>query len=142
VIKPSPETAAIRQVVDRLTNDDLYNKGPKDFKPSVEALGLTYSAVREKISNELARARRKRGIKKGQGCRGFRPVDDSLTTNLRAYLDFCNFCEDCFGSWAKANEVVTGLVALSERLGGFKNLQYILTRKSERENERKQKEAT
>ena len=42
-------------------------RNPGDFREAVEAVGLDFRAVRDKINNELARERRRRGIHKGRG---------------------------------------------------------------------------
>ena len=69
MLTASPETLKIRQIIECLSDDELRSRGPGDFREAVEAAGLDFQAVRDKVNNELARQRRKRGIRKGQGRR-------------------------------------------------------------------------
>ena len=63
----SPVTKSVREFVDRMNDEELGAHGPTYIKQFVEGLGYKYLDVRDKINNELHRARRMRGIRKGQG---------------------------------------------------------------------------
>jgi len=65
--KPSAVTVSIREFVGRMQDEELKTHGPTYLKQFVEGLGYKYLEVRDKINNELHQARRKRGIRKGQG---------------------------------------------------------------------------
>ena len=86
----SPETLKIRQIIEHLSNDKSRSRGPGDFREAVEAAGLDFQAVRDKVNNELARQRRKRGIRKGQGRRrSLEELDANDQEPRRLYRLYC-----------------------------------------------------
>ena len=114
----SPSTQKIRAVVDKLSDDDLRSKGPKDLEKAVEKIGLKFSAVRERVNNELARARRMRGIRKGRGRRiaAQYPTDKEHLRQLKLFLEMEGFRER-FDSWKTVRKVVEEVVSFINRFG-------------------------
>src|SRR5579871_6034217 len=111
----SPESAKIRRIVERLSEDDLLTKGPKDLEAAIVKVGLSYDAVRENVANELARARRKLGLRKGRGRRVAAPTssEQDVERQMELFDEFYAFQENHFESWAELQEV-------AESLGAFR----------------------
>src|SRR4051794_3553025 len=116
MVLPSSETQAIRPIVERMSDEELRNQGPSDLKELVEEAGLSFADVREKVNNELARARRKRGILKGRGRRVgiLLPEDTEFQRLFRLFTRLTDFQERRFESWVETREVVEEVIALLE----------------------------
>ena len=135
MLKPSPETLKIRRIVERLSDDDLRAKGPKDLKEAVEKAGLAYDSVREKVNNELARARRKKGIRKGTGRRRAMewPRDKEFMRQVQLFTELEEFQEKRFKTWAECRDVVEQVLGFLDRFGSAANLMSVIQIKLENE---------
>tara|TARA_R110002095_G_scaffold121308_1_gene105559 strand:- start:431 stop:862 length:432 start_codon:yes stop_codon:yes gene_type:complete len=140
MFEASPETQIIRKIIDRMSDDDLKTKGPKDLRKPIEEAELSYGEVKNKLNNELARARRKRGIRKGRG----RRVAAEFSTNqehlrlLNLYTNLDEFGEQ-FNSWDDARNVIKQVFSLVDGLGGRDQLLDVV--KVKRQNEKDDKAA-
>lgn len=135
MLEPSGETLKIRKIVDHLSDDELRSKGPLDFRQAVEAVGLSYSDVRANVNNELARARRQRGIRKGRGRRVSGP-DDPVhlqTIHLLRQLDQLG---KQFPSWELMLYAVRDVYMFTKAFGGEKGFLELLKTKVAEEKSR------
>lgn len=140
--RPSPETQTIRRIVERMSDDDLRAHGPTDLKGAVEKAGLSFAAVREKVNNELARARRRRVIRKGRGRRIAADDADEDAEFQRLFKLFTQLTDfqDCyFETWVEARAVVEEVIALLEGFGSRKALMSAIQIKIEDEEARARK---
>ena len=140
MLEPSTETQIIRKIVDRMSDEELRRKGPNDFREPVEKAGLAYGEVRNKVNNELARARRKREIRKGRGRRVVSefPTDPEHLRLLRLYTDLDKFGEQ-FNSWDDARDLIKEVFSFVDGLGGREELLDVV--KVKRQNEKDDKAA-
>jgi len=125
MLTPSPETLKIRNMVEALTDDDLKKTGPGDFREPVEGAGMAFKEVRDKVNNELARERRKRGIRKGRGRRvslDYSVIKDKEERSaFRRFLKLTEFCEQ-FKSMGEARQVIEKVIGFIEGFGSKESL--------------------
>jgi hypothetical protein len=122
--RPSAETQTIRRIVEAMSDDNLRTQGPSDLMAEVEEAGLSYSAVRDRVNNELARARRIRGIRKGRGRRVAAEDDEDdydreiMARLLRQYEALDEVREELgFDSWQEFERFAKRLVELIKDFG-------------------------
>jgi len=130
MLKPSPATREIRRIVEKMSDEDLRTKGPSDLREAVTKAGLVYEDVRDNVNNELARARRKRGIRKGRGRRiaSEYPTDPEHVRLFRLFTRLDEFRTQ-FESWDHAREAIEDVISFIEGLGGTKELMEVIEMK-------------
>jgi len=84
----SQDSKKIRTLIESMNDEDLRSSGPKDLEDAIEKMGLVYAVVRERVNNELARARKLRGIRKGRG----RRIAAQFPTDSATRLMTVNYC--------------------------------------------------
>ena len=118
---PSQETLKIRSIVESLSDDEMRSMGPGDFREPVEAAGLAWTSVRDKVNNELARERRKRGIHKGRGRKQALDRDDfggdKMAQKFYQLFGRLGALRDRYGSLSKVREVIEDVIGLLEYSG-------------------------
>lgn len=118
----SPDSIKIRSIIEKLSDDELRSKGPKDLENAVERAGLVYTVVRERVNNELARARKMRGIRKGRGRRiavQF-PSDKEHLKLFKLFSEMDGFRRH-FDSWKTAREIVEEVIFFIDGFGSAAN---------------------
>ena len=133
MLTPSPETLKIRGIVEHLTDDEMRSMGPGDFREAVEAAGLAFPNVRDKVNNELARERRKRRIRKGRGRK--QSLDDFDYGEKELGQLYCRLAllRQRYGSVSKVREVIEDVIGLLKYSGTQEDL--MLAIKIMQENE-------
>jgi len=123
MLEPGPETRVIRKIVDCLSDEDLRTKGPMDLRDAVEKAGFVYDDVRNNVNNELARARRRQGIRKGRGRKVASdfPVEPEHRRLFEIFTELDRFGSQ-FESWKHAREVIEDVFRFADELGGNGNL--------------------
>lgn len=61
--QPSKETLKIREIVEGLSDEQLATLSLRQIREFVENVGLDWAEVYTRVNNELARIRRKRGVR-------------------------------------------------------------------------------
>jgi len=138
MFEPSQDTLRIREIVELMSDADFLTKGPSDLREAVEKIGLDYESVRNIVNNELARARRKRGIRKGRGRRVAAPASADGESELRRLAELFERVDHlgkCFESWTDARGVIEEVISLIDALGGAKELLEVVDVKQQNEKD-------
>ena len=137
MLKPSGETLKIRRIVEQFSDEELLARTPKDLQRPIEKAGLSYEGVRDRVNNELARARRIRGLQKKRR-RTEWPGDKDFQEMLSLFAEFEQFRNRRFGSWADLNAVATELLGFRDQFGSDANLLSAISIKLQNEQREKQ----
>jgi hypothetical protein len=122
MLMPSPETVEIRKIVEALSEDDLRQKSASDIRPELEKAGLDYDAVWDRANNELARARKRRGIFKGRGRKVVltnihRLSDKQVEKHVASILREVSKVQERIGGLDALKKIVLEVKRWSEQLG-------------------------
>ena len=114
----SQDSKKIRTLIESMNDEDLRSSGPKDLEDAIEKMGLVYAVVRERVNNELARARKLRGIRKGRGRRiaAQFPTDEEHLELFKLFSEMDSFRRR-FDSWKMAREVAEEVVSFINGFG-------------------------